>query len=371
MDKYNSVAFYGVVTLFTLLFFYVLSPILPPFLLGMALAYLGDPIVDRLEKWGLSRTSGVAIVFSVMLLAAILALLVLAPMVEHQIRVLIEFIPTALEQLNGSVIPYVSSLTGAEIPEINRTSITEGVSKYWDEIGGMLGLAAGWLGSSTQVLIALAASATITPVVSFYLLRDWDILIARIHDLLPRKVEPKVVELSTEMDAILAEFLRGQLLLMLAQTIFFAVALSLIGLKLALLVAIVAGGLSFVPYLGVIIGVAAGVIAAAMQFQEVLPVVLVLVVFGIGQVLEGVVLQPLLIGDRIGMHPVAVIFAVMAGGQLFGFVGVLIALPVAAVITVLLRHIHDFYKGSYFYHQNTPGEEEELGQISAERPEEV
>lgn len=350
MSKYNILAFYGLVTLFTLLFFYFLAPILPPFLMGMALAYLGDPIVDRFEEWGLSRTAGVSIVFSVMVLIAILALLVLAPMIEHQIRVVIESIPAALEKLNTFVIPYIANLTGTEIPEINMASITEGVRRYWDEIGGMLGLAAGWLGSSTQVLIALVASATITPVVSFYLLRDWDILVAKIHDLLPRNVEPKIVQLAKEMDAILAEFLRGQLLLMLAQTTYFAIALSLIGLKLSLLVAIIAGGLSFVPYLGVIIGVAAGVIAAAMQFQGVLPIILVLVIFGVGQVLEGVVLQPILIGDRIGMHPVAVIFAVMAGGQLFGFVGVLIALPVAAVITVLIRHIHDFYKGSQFYH---------------------
>ena len=233
-------------------------------------------------------------------------------------------------------------------------SISEGVKSYWHELGGMLGLVARWLGDSTQVLFALAAVATVTPVVSFYLLRDWDVLVTRLHDLLPRRIEPQVVRLASEMDSVLAEFVRGQLLLMLVQSVYFSIGLALVGLNLALLIGLVAGVFSFVPYLGLIIGLGSALIAAAIQFQEWLPIVLVLGVFGIGQVLESVVLQPLLVGDRIGMHPVAVIFAVMAGGQLFGFVGVLLALPIAAVITVLLRHIRDFYKNSDMYQPSRP-----------------
>ncbi|MGH8595571.1 MAG: AI-2E family transporter, partial [Gammaproteobacteria bacterium] len=189
----------------------------------------------------------------------------------------------------------------------------------------------------------------LVPVVTFYLLRDWDILVRNIDDLLPRRIEPRVRKIVQEIDAVLAEFLRGQLSVMLALAILYITGLWLVGLDLAFAIGLVAGLVSFVPYLGVIVGVLLAGIAALLQFGELWHLLGVVAVFGVGQLLEGMVLSPLLVGERIGLHPVAVIFAVMAGGQLFGFFGVLVALPVAAAIVVLLRHSRDEYKRSGLY----------------------
>ncbi|MEQ8659589.1 MAG: AI-2E family transporter, partial [Gammaproteobacteria bacterium] len=171
-----------------------------------------------------------------------------------------------------------------------------------------------------------------------------------VRDLLPRRIEPTVSKLAREIDSVLAEFLRGQLTVMAALALIYTVGLWLVGLDLAFFIGLLAGLVSFVPYLGVIVGVIVAGAAAFLQFQDVLHLALVGAVFGVGQVLEGMVLSPLLVGDRIGLHPVAVIFAVMAGGQLFGFLGVLLALPVAAVIVVLLRHSRDEYLASTLSH---------------------
>lgn len=351
MYKDRSVWAYSAVLLALVGLIYLLSPILAPFLVAAFLAYLGDPIVDKLETKGLSRTLGVSVVFLLMTVFGVLLLLGVTPALEAQIQVLINSVPTGLAYIDTHIIPQIEAMMGIQFPALDAASLAAAAQNHWDQLGGVLGVAAKWLGNYSQLIFALIASATIVPVVTFYLLRDWDILVLKLHALVPRKFEPKVRELCIEADAVLAEFFRGQLLLMLAQAVFFSVALSILGLKLAVLIGVLVGAVSFVPYLGVIVGVAAALIAAAMQFHELMPLLLVLLIFGIGQVLEGVVLQPLLIGDRIGMHPVAVIFAVMAGGQLFGFVGILIALPVAAVLTVLLRHVHEFYVSSQLYVQ--------------------
>lgn len=190
------------------------------------------------------------------------------------------------------------------------------------------------------------------PVVTFYLLRDWDILMAKIRRLLPRKREALTIQLLGECHEVLGAFMRGQLLVMLALGIVYAVGLMSIGLELGLLIGLLAGLASLVPYLGFVVGISAALVAGLFQFGvEWYPLLGIVVVFSIGQMLEGMLLTPLLVGDRIGLHPVAVIFAILAGGQLFGFTGVLLALPVAAVIMVLLRHVHELYKESDMYGQ--------------------
>jgi predicted PurR-regulated permease PerM len=189
------------------------------------------------------------------------------------------------------------------------------------------------------------------PVVTFYLLRDWDILVARIQGLLPRRIEPVVVNLVKESNEVLGAFLRGQFLVMLALGTIYSLGLTVIGLDFALLIGMLAGLLSFIPYLGFIVGVISAGIASLLQFYDLIHLLLVIVVFGIGQLIESMLLTPKLVGDCIGLHPVAVIFAVLAGGHLFGFFGILLALPAAAVIMVLLRHTHDEYLRSMFYDQ--------------------
>jgi len=207
----------------------------------------------------------------------------------------------------------------------------------------------GKVGYSGQWLLSWAAWLLLVPVVTFYLLRDWDRLVHSIRELIPRQYEPTVVSLARECDSVLAEFLRGQLLVMFSLGTIYSIGLWFTGLEYSLLVGMSAGLVSFVPYLGGIVGISVAGILAYMQFHDLLHLVYVALVFGTGQAVEGMVLSPTLVGDRIGLHPVAVIFAVMAGGQLFGFIGILLSLPVAAVVTVLLRYLHQRYIDSIYY----------------------
>jgi len=193
-------------------------------------------------------------------------------------------------------------------------------------------------------------------VVAFYFLRDWDDMLSRLRALLPRPLEPTVSTFARESDEVLAAFLRGQLSVMIALGMVYTTGLMLVGLDLAVLIGMLAGVVSFVPYLGIIVGGGAALIAAAVQFQDWLHPGLVLLVFVVGQMLEGFVLTPWLVGDRVGLHPVAVIFAILAGGQLFGFLGVLLALPAAAVIMVLLRYAHERYTKSLLYREDQDGD---------------
>jgi predicted PurR-regulated permease PerM len=198
-------------------------------------------------------------------------------------------------------------------------------------------------------VLAWVANLLLIPVLTFYFLRDWDWLVARVRALLPRPVEPTVSRLARESDEMLGGFLRGQLSVMVSLGAVYATGLWLAGIDLALLIGMLAGLVSFVPYLGFIVGAGVALVAALVQHGDWLHVLLVIGVFSVGQVLESFVLTPWLVGDRIGLHPVAVIFAVMAGGQLFGFLGVLLALPVAAVVMVLLRYAHQRYTASGLY----------------------
>jgi predicted PurR-regulated permease PerM len=223
------------------------------------------------------------------------------------------------------------------------------LKSHWSQAGGLVAALAGSISRSGMVVAEGIMNLVLTPVVAFYLLRDWDILIGKIRDLLPQRVEPTVIRLAIESDAVLGAFLKGQFSVMIALGVIYIFGLWLIDLDLALLIGMVAGLISFIPYLGSIVGVVSACIAAIVQFQDVWAVMPVFVVFAVGQTLEGMLLTPWLVGDKVGLHPVAVIFSILAGGQIFGFVGILLALPVASVIMVLMRHVHDLYKDSELY----------------------
>jgi len=328
---------------------YLLAPVLTPFLVSALLAYLGDPLVDRLEKHKISRTLGVVVVFFVMTLIVLILLLVMIPMMEKQISVMIVKIPQAIDNFQNIVLPKIAQFAGFETPTLDTSAFKRAIMGNWQSLSGAMGGMFGKLTQSGLKVINWLAFLVLIPVVTFYLLRDWDLMIARIHDLLPRRIEPTVTSLAKECNGVLAEFFRGQVSLMIVLAIIYTIGLMIVGLDVAFLIGMLAGLVSFVPYLGFIVGIVVASIAAVMQFNDVIHIVYVAIVFGIGQALEGMVLSPLLVGDRIGLHPVAVIFAVMAGGQLFGFFGVLLALPVAAIIVVILRHWHELYKESDFY----------------------
>jgi predicted PurR-regulated permease PerM len=325
---------------------YLLSPVLTPFLVAAVLAYIGDPLADRLEKLKLSRTLSVVTVFFVLTLIVLLLLLILVPMLERQIMLLGSKLPVYLDTLQNKVLPSLGGYLGVDASTFDLAALKNMVREQWSgTVKGVFNV----LSSSGMTLLAWAANLVMIPVVTFYMLRDWDIMVERIHELIPRRYEAAVVRLTKASDEVLGAFLRGQLTVMLALGIIYSVGLSLVGLELSLLIGMLAGLVSFVPYLGTIVGIAAAGVAALMQFQELLPLLYVGLVFITGQMVEGMLLTPLLVGEKIGLHPVAVIFAVLAGGQLFGFFGILLALPVAAVAMVLLRYTHEQYVSSNLY----------------------
>lgn len=331
---------------------YLLAPILTPFAVAALFAYLGDPHVDQLEKRGLGRTTAVFLVFLGLTLLLVLLLLVLVPALQEQIVKLVRRLPEMISWAQGH-LQRLQQLLAIDL--LDPEQLVQVVREHGARVGGVAADLLGSLSRSGMAVVAWLLNLFLIPVVTFYLMRDWDVLIQRIRELLPRAAEPTAVRLARDADAVLGAFLRGQLAVMAALALVYSVGLWLVGVDLALLIGSVAGVISFVPYLGTIVGVGAGVLAALFQFQDVVHVLLVLGVFGLGQLLEGMVLTPWLVGDRIGLHPVAVIFAVLAGGQLFGFLGILIALPAAAVIMVLLRYAHERYVASRFYGEGGPG----------------
>lgn len=333
------------------LLIYLLQPILSPFLIAFALAYLGDPLVDRLEHSGLGRTAGVLLVFLLFLGLIAIAALVLIPQLLNEVASLVRQIPNFILWLQQTGSPWLVEKFGVDPFAINLDSLRQRLTENWQEAGGIATRVLGEVTASGMALVTWAANLALIPVVAFYLLRDWDQLVAALHHLVPRDMEKTVAKLARECDEVLSAFLRGQLMIMFLLGCVYALGLVVVGLDLAILIGMLAGLASIVPYLGFIVGILAAGIAALFQFQDFVPLIYVAMVFGIGQALEGMVLTPLLVGDRIGLHPVAVIFAVLAGGQLFGFVGVLLALPIAAVIMVFVRHAYLRYRESDYYNR--------------------
>lgn len=336
-----------------LVLLYLLAPILTPFVIGAGLAYLGDPLVDRLQRLKLSRTGGVAALFVVLTFGGLLAVFALVPVLQQQFLTLLRNIPEWLAWLQTSGLPKL----GLELPpdlQLNPEGLRKLVTDHWSGASNLLTRLWDQASKSTGALLTLVANLFLVPIVTFYLLRDWDDLVAWVRGMIPPRWLPTSTQLASEADEVLGAFIRGQLSVMAALTVYYVITLWIAGLDLALVVGLIIGLVSFVPYLGTIIGVLTATIAMLVQTQELLPLLWLALIFGVGQFLESNVLTPLLVGDKIGLHPVAVIFAVMAGGQLFGFIGVLLALPLAAVLAVLMRHFKQRWLASPFYRHGEP-----------------
>lgn len=345
---------------------YLLSPVLMPFLIGATLAYMGDPLVDRLERLKLPRTLAVVIVFLITLFIVIGFFIVVIPAISSQIQDSIERIPVAVKWLNETAIPWLNTQLNLNISD-TTTDIQSWVQTHWKDTSMIVTTILSSISSSSLALVAWIGNLLLIPVVTFYLLRDWDILVRYIGDLIPRKQAEVVFTLAQDANDVLGAFVRGQLLVMLSLAIIYSLGLYISGLQVALLIGFIAGAASIVPYLGFAVGIIAAIIAALIQFHTMGSVISVVVVFAVGQALEGMVLTPLLVGDKIGLHPVTVIFAVLAGGQLFGFVGVLLALPVAAVLAVIIRHFHQKYRNSQYY-DNAPPQQKIVTAQNAQVP---
>jgi predicted PurR-regulated permease PerM len=336
-----------------LLIIYLLLPVLTPFLMAAILAYICDPLVDRISLWGvkqfkLGRTLATLLVMLIIFSLLTILVLILVPLLQKESLLIAERLPAVITNIRGTVEPWLQTKFGISL-NIDSAQIQDIVSKNWKTAGGVFGDILKSAGSRGLALIGMLANILLLPVVLFYLLRDWDGFIAAIGNLVPRDWHDKTVAIGREIDQVLAEFLRGQLTVMLAMSVFYAAALWFVGLDMALPIGLVAGLLGFVPYLGIALGLSLALLVGALQFTSLQQIIPVLLVFGVGQLLEGFVLTPKLVGDRIGLHPVIVIFALLAGGQLFGFAGVLLALPVSAAIAVALRHTKDSYLGSDAY----------------------
>jgi predicted PurR-regulated permease PerM len=329
--------------------FYLLQPILLPFVSGALIGYLGDPLVDRLEKRGYSRTLGVVVVFLAFNLLMLLCLLIAVPMLLHQLDAFVGAIPKIYAWLRDVAVPWLQSRTSVAMAELPEIDWSRELLSNWKTLGQATAQTVSRItGSGLNVILSLANVALI-PVVAFYMMRDWDEIAERILHLLPRDWQRGTRAMASEADEVVGAFLRGQFVVMCALGAMYSVGLWMVGVQLALLLGLIAGLASIVPYLGFIVGITASLIAAYLQFSDWLPLLLVALVFGVGQLVESLILTPILVGDRIGLHPVAVIFALMAGGQLAGFVGVVVALPVAAVIMVFARHAVAHYRDSDLY----------------------
>lgn len=328
---------------------YLLAPILAPFVAAAILAYVFDPLVNRLCAWKLPRTMAVLVVMLGAALLGLALLLIMLPLLQQEITQFVQRLPQWLDAARVHLLPTLQQWFGIEL-EWDSAAIKQLLIDHWQRAGGLAsGVLLPWLGDSGSALLALFVDLLLIPLAMFYLLRDWDDLLARVDGLLPRQWHARILKIAGESDQVLAEFLRGQITVMLLMSLFYVVVLWVVGLEFALPIGIVAGMLVFVPYLGMMLGLLLATLAALMQFGFGSDLLLVWAVFGAGQLLEGMVITPWLVGERIGLHPLAVIFALLAFGQLFGFFGLLLALPLAAVLLVLLRHLREQYLSSTMY----------------------
>ncbi|MTI45603.1 putative PurR-regulated permease PerM [Roseibium hamelinense] len=337
-------------------FMWVFSDVMLPFVAGMAVAYLLDPVCDRLEAVGMSRVWATLVILFTFVFLLILFFVLIVPVLGNQLAGFLDKFPDLVAQLqellSRDLIDRIAAAAGMSVEDI-QSSFTD-----------LLGQGASWIGklaqslwSGGQALLSILSLFVITPVVAFYLLLDWDRMVARIDSWLPRDHLTELRGLAQEMDQAVAGFVRGQVSVCLILGTFYAVGLGLVGLNFGLLIGMGAGLVSFIPFVGAGLGFLVSLGVALVQFwPDWIMILAVAAVFGVGQFLEGNILQPKLVGDSTGLHPVTLMFALFAFGYLFGFVGMLIAVPAAAMIGVLARFALRQYLASPLYTGSRPPE---------------
>ncbi|MBY0268400.1 MAG: AI-2E family transporter [Burkholderiales bacterium] len=327
---------------------YLLSPILTPFLLAAILAYICNPLVSRMTRSRVPRTLAVTLVLVLLATMFVVLLLILLPLLIRQVRAITEQAPVYVDWLRSAVGPRLEQFFGVQL---ETAMVRDWVVEHMAEIRDFAVQLLPSLKTGGLAIVGFFVNLVLVPVVLFYFLRDWNGIIAGIDRMVPRRWHQQVNVLAGEIDAVLGQFMRGQLLVMLGMALFYTVGLWLAGLDYALSVGMIAGLVTFVPYLGVIIGLVLATLTGLLQFQDPTQLVWVWAVFIAANLLEGYLLVPWLVGDRIGLHPVAVIFALLAFGTLFGFFGVLLALPVSAALLVWGRHLRRDYLASSMYQE--------------------
>lgn len=354
MNARWTAAFWVVLLVVSLLLLDALSGILLPFVAGMAVAYFLDPLCDRLERLGLSRTLSTWVVTIVFGLTFLLVLALILPAAVSQVADLAQRLPSLVEQARGAAEQLLQRLDSRIAGDLVAQA-QDAMSGSVGNVASLMAEAATRLLSGGAAVINMLGLIFLTPVVSYFLLRDWDRMVAKVDSWLPRPQAPTIRRLAREVDEILSGYVRGVLTVCLALSVFYSVGLTLVGLPSGLIIGLTAGMLSFVPFLGAVVGFLLSVGLALLQFDDWLRIGAVMLIFFAGQALEGNVLTPKLVGDRIGLHPVIVIFVVLAGGVLFGFLGVLLALPIAAVLGVGARFALQRYLASRLYRGDRTG----------------
>jgi predicted PurR-regulated permease PerM len=326
----------------------LLRGILLPFLVGMAIAYLLDPAADWLQRLGLGRTVATLVITASFTIVLLVTLILVLPPLAAQAAELARALPGYLEQLRANIVPWVSSL-------LARTELTGQVSTggLMERLSGrameFLGTALSGVLQSGLAFLNLVSLIFVTPVVAFYLLRDWDRMVAKLRAMVPPDDLPTADRLAREMDQALAGAIRGQGLVCLFLAAFYSLGLWLVGLQYGLIIGLLTGLFSFIPYIGMAVGFCVGMVVAAFQFNDLWMIALVAAVFGLGQFIEGNLVTPRLVGARIRVHPVWLIFAVLSGAVLFGLLGAFLAVPVAAILGVLIRFATERYRASSLY----------------------
>jgi predicted PurR-regulated permease PerM len=349
VDLKRQLTFWSGALIVLIALLWLLNDVLLPFIAGMALAYLLDPLVKRVQRLGVNRAIAAVAVVVVVIIVLVAAVIVIAPILGEQIAGFIDRSPTYIERVRALIVEsskgWLGTLIGERFPDAQK------------QLGGVAASAAGWIGgflgslwTGGRALLSLISLLVIMPIVAFYMLIDWERMVATVDSWIPRQHRDTVRQLAREMDGAISGFVRGQALVCLILGSFYSIALIAIGLHFGLLIGITAAVLGFAPYIGTMTGFLLATGVAVAQFWPDWSMVLMAAgIFVIGQAIEGNVLQPLLVGKQIGLHPVWLMFALFAFGYLLGFVGLLIAVPVAAAIGVLIRFLIRQYLASPYY----------------------
>lgn len=320
---------------------YLLAPVLTPFVAAALLAYIGDPLADRLQRMRMPRTVAVVAVFGITFFVVSLLVLLVGPLIKLQVGLLISALPEMARQVEAEWLPPL--FEWLKIDAAGDAGIGAFLANYSDMVSSWSGSILRSVGKSGTAVAMAVFSLFLVPILTFYMLRDWDSIVRHLAALLPTNERQVITQLAVDTDKILGAFLRGQLLVMLALALIYSLGLSVVGVKFAIAIGVVSGLVSFVPYLGFVFGIMIAGLTVVLEPNPLWPLLGVVVTFTVAQLIEGSVLTPKLVGDRIGLHPVIVIFAIAAGGQLFGFFGILLALPAAAALSVFVRFAYDRY----------------------------
>lgn len=346
--KFPPLYFWSALGLIAVLLLWLFQSILLPFVFGMLLAYFLDPLADWMERKGMGRTVAALVALALFTLVALGVLLLLAPLIVNEARAFIESLPDLWRKFNERLV----NILERNLDFLGGGNLSaQAASQAGDWARGILG----WIMGGGFFVLNLISLLVVTPVTAFYLLRDFDRMVAWVDEQLPREHAPIIRAQAQEMDQVLSGFLRGQATVSLILAVFYATGLVLVGLNYGLVIGVLAGMLAIIPYAGPILSFGLGILIGFAQFGlDWVSLLMVAAVFGGGQVLESYFLTPNLVGDRVGLHPVWVIFAVMAGGVLFGFVGVLLAVPLFAMFGVMARFLIHQYRESRYYQGEAP-----------------